>query len=80
MHFRLKASGGQIRYRVGNMYVYNLTRLGLAGLSPKMFAILVLAPLRAIPAGLKKDQRVSFDIVTDDRRNKPRADRVRVLT
>jgi cold shock protein len=28
---------------------------------------------------LKKDQRVSFDIVTDDRRNKPRADRVRVL-
>jgi cold shock protein len=28
---------------------------------------------------LKKDQRVSFDVVTDDRRNKPRADRVRVI-
>lgn len=28
---------------------------------------------------LKKDQRVSFDIVTDDRRNRPRADRVRVI-
>jgi cold shock protein len=28
---------------------------------------------------LKKDQRVSFDIVTDDRRGKPRADRVRVI-
>jgi cold shock CspA family protein len=28
---------------------------------------------------LKKDQRVSFEIVTDDRRNKPRADRVRVI-
>ena len=28
---------------------------------------------------LQKDQRVSFDIVTDDRKNKPRADRVRVL-
>jgi CspA family cold shock protein len=30
-------------------------------------------------APLKKDQRVSFDIVTDDRRNRPRADRVRVI-
>ena len=29
--------------------------------------------------GLKKDQRVSFEVVTDDRRNKPRADKVRVL-
>jgi CspA family cold shock protein len=29
--------------------------------------------------GLRKDQRVSFEIVTDDRCNKPRADRVRVL-
>jgi CspA family cold shock protein len=29
--------------------------------------------------GLKKDQRVSFEVVTDDRRNKPRADRVRVI-
>jgi len=29
---------------------------------------------------LKKDQRVSFDIVIDDRRNKPRADRVRVIS
>lgn len=28
---------------------------------------------------LKKDKRVSFDIVTDDRRNRPRADRVRVI-
>src|SRR4051794_33346056 len=28
---------------------------------------------------LQKDQAVSFDIVTDHRRNKPRADRVRVL-
>jgi CspA family cold shock protein len=28
---------------------------------------------------LQKDQRVSFDVVTDDRRNKRRADRVRVL-
>ena len=26
------------------------------------------------------DQRVSFEVVTDDRRGKPRADRVRVLT
>jgi CspA family cold shock protein len=30
-------------------------------------------------AALKKDQRVSFEIVTDDYRNKPRADKVRVL-
>jgi CspA family cold shock protein len=29
---------------------------------------------------LKKDQSVSFEIVTDVRSNKPRADRVRVLT
>jgi CspA family cold shock protein len=28
---------------------------------------------------LKKDQRVSFEIVMDDRRGKPRADRVRVI-
>jgi CspA family cold shock protein len=28
---------------------------------------------------LKKDQRVSFEVVNDDRRNKPRADRVRVI-
>jgi cold shock protein len=28
---------------------------------------------------LRKDQRVSFEVVTDDRRGKPRADRVRVL-
>jgi CspA family cold shock protein len=28
---------------------------------------------------LKKDQRVSFEVVTDDRRNKPRADQVRVI-
>jgi CspA family cold shock protein len=28
---------------------------------------------------LKKDQRVSFEVVTDDRRGKPRADRVRVI-
>jgi len=28
---------------------------------------------------LKKDRRVSFEVVTDDRRNKPRADKVRVL-
>jgi cold shock protein len=28
---------------------------------------------------LRKDQRVSFEVVTDDRRNKPRADRVRVI-
>jgi cold shock CspA family protein len=28
---------------------------------------------------LKKDQRVSFEIVTDDRRGKPRAAKVRVL-
>jgi len=28
---------------------------------------------------LKKDQRVSFEVVTDDRRNKPRGDQVRVL-
>lgn len=30
--FRLKASGGEIQYRVGNMYLYNLTRMGLNGL------------------------------------------------
>lgn len=29
---------------------------------------------------LKKDQRVSFEIIADDRRGKPRADRVRVIT
>jgi len=29
--------------------------------------------------GLRKDQRVSFEIVTDDRRGKPRADQVRVI-
>jgi CspA family cold shock protein len=29
--------------------------------------------------GLKKDQRVSFEVVNDDRRGKPRADKVRVL-
>ncbi len=29
--------------------------------------------------GLRQDQRVSSDIVTDDRKNKPRADRVRVI-
>jgi len=28
---------------------------------------------------LKKDQRVEFEIVTDDRRGKPRADKVRVI-
>jgi len=28
---------------------------------------------------LKKDQRVPFEVVNDDRRNKPRADQVRVL-
>jgi CspA family cold shock protein len=28
---------------------------------------------------LTKDQRVSFEIVNDDRRGKPRADRVRVI-
>jgi hypothetical protein len=28
---RLKATGGEIQYRMGDMYVYNLTRLGLAG-------------------------------------------------
>jgi len=28
---------------------------------------------------LNQGQRVSFEIVTDDRRNKPRADRVRVI-
>jgi cold shock protein len=28
---------------------------------------------------LKKDQRVSFEIVMDDRRGKPRADKVRVI-
>jgi cold shock protein len=28
---------------------------------------------------LRKDQRVSFEIVNDDRRGKPRADQVRVL-
>lgn len=28
---------------------------------------------------LKKDQRVSFEIVNDERRGKPRADRVRVI-
>jgi cold shock CspA family protein len=28
---------------------------------------------------LKKDQLVSFEIVLDDRKNKPRADRVRVI-
>jgi len=28
---------------------------------------------------LKKDQRVSFEIVNDYRRNKPRADKVRLL-
>jgi CspA family cold shock protein len=28
---------------------------------------------------LKKDQRVSFEVVNDDRRGKPRADKVRVL-
>ncbi len=28
---------------------------------------------------LKRDQGVSFEIVLDDRRNKPRADRVRVI-
>ena len=28
---------------------------------------------------LLKDQRVEFEIVNDDRRNKPRADQVRVL-
>jgi CspA family cold shock protein len=29
---------------------------------------------------LRKDQRVSFEIVNDDRRGKPRADKVRVIT
>jgi CspA family cold shock protein len=34
----------------------------------------------ASSAPLKKDQRVSFEIVTDDRsRGKPRADKVRVI-
>jgi CspA family cold shock protein len=28
---------------------------------------------------LRKDQRVSFDVVNDDRRGKPRADKVRVI-
>jgi cold shock protein len=28
---------------------------------------------------LKRDQRVSFEVVNDDRRNKPRADKVRVM-
>jgi CspA family cold shock protein len=28
---------------------------------------------------LRKDQRVSFEVVNDDRRGKPRADRVRVI-
>jgi cold shock protein len=28
---------------------------------------------------LKKDQRVSFEVVHDDRRGKPRADKVRVM-
>jgi cold shock protein len=28
---------------------------------------------------LKKDQRVSFEVVNDDRRGKPRADKVRVM-
>jgi CspA family cold shock protein len=28
---------------------------------------------------LKKDQRVSFEVVNDDRRGKPRADKVRVI-
>ena len=28
---------------------------------------------------LRKDQRVSFEVVNDDRRGKPRADKVRVL-
>jgi CspA family cold shock protein len=28
---------------------------------------------------LKRDQRVSFEIVMDDRRGKPRADKVRVI-
>jgi CspA family cold shock protein len=28
---------------------------------------------------LRKDQRVSFEVVTDDRRGKPRADKVRVI-
>lgn len=28
---------------------------------------------------LKKDQSVSFEVVNDDRRGKPRADKVRVL-
>jgi cold shock protein len=28
---------------------------------------------------LKKDQRVSFEVVNDDRRNKPRADHVLVI-
>lgn len=30
-------------------------------------------------APLRKDQRVSFEIVNDERRGKPRADRVRVI-
>lgn len=28
---------------------------------------------------LRRDQKVSFEVVNDDRRGKPRADRVRVL-
>jgi CspA family cold shock protein len=28
---------------------------------------------------LRKDQRVSFEVVNDDRRGKPRADKVRVI-
>ena len=28
---------------------------------------------------LRKDQKVSFEVVNDDRRGKPRADRVRVI-
>jgi CspA family cold shock protein len=28
---------------------------------------------------LRKDQKVSFEVVNDDRRGKPRADKVRVL-
>jgi hypothetical protein len=32
-----------------------------------------------MPTRSKKDQCISFEIVTDDRRNKQRADRVRVI-